>query len=53
LFRWNPSLEARGLDPFALDSAKLKQDVQEFLKRDQALSLMARRCVGPGLHPPR
>ena len=43
LYRWNPALEAQGMDPFSLDSAKLKADVHEFLRRDQALSLMARR----------
>ena len=43
LYRWNPALEARGMDPFSLDSAKLKSDVHEFVKRDQAMSLMARR----------
>jgi sulfite reductase (NADPH) hemoprotein beta-component len=53
LYRWNPSLqeEGGGSDPFSLDSAKLKSDVHEFLKRDQHLSLMARRSpvVNPSL----
>lgn len=43
LYRWNPDLESRGSDPFILDSAKLKSEVAEFLRRDQHLSLMARR----------
>lgn len=48
LYRWNPHVRT-GADPFVLDSAKLKSDLHEFLKRDQQLSLMALRA--PKLNP--
>lgn len=38
LYRWNPALEK---DEFALDSAKLKLEIQEFLKKEHNLSMLA------------
>mmetsp|Transcript_1383 Transcript_1383/g.1833 ORF Transcript_1383/g.1833 Transcript_1383/m.1833 type:complete len:1763 (-) Transcript_1383:39-5327(-) len=39
LYRWNPLLQD---EEFILDSAKLKAEIQEFLKREQQLSILAK-----------
>lgn len=38
LYRWNPSLEAVGKEPFSLDSERIKNELQEFLDRQSHLS---------------
>ncbi|KND02497.1 sulfite reductase (NADPH) hemoprotein, beta-component [Spizellomyces punctatus DAOM BR117] len=38
LYRWNPSLEEKGQDPFALDSEKVKKEIFEFLERENHLA---------------
>ena len=44
LYRWNPSKEDLGETSFSLDSERIKQDLEEFLKRDNHLTqLMNRR----------
>ena len=49
LYRWNPLNTEQS---FVLDSNKLKGEVEEFLKRDQQLSLMASKemKLAPELH---
>lgn len=42
LYRWNPSALEHEADPFSLDSAKLRADLEEFLSREQQLSLIAK-----------
>ncbi|KAK9761128.1 Sulfite reductase [NADPH] subunit beta [Basidiobolus ranarum] len=41
LYRWNPSLEAKGLESFILDSEKIKADLQKFLSRENQLNILA------------
>ncbi|KAI9827245.1 MAG: hypothetical protein M1832_005383 [Thelocarpon impressellum] len=43
LYRWNPRNEERGELNFALDSERIKNELQEFLKRDNHLSQLTRR----------
>ncbi|KAI8915424.1 sulfite reductase [Powellomyces hirtus] len=38
LYRWNPSLDAAGQEPFALDSEKVKREIVEFLDRENHLA---------------
>ena len=38
LYRWNPAKEREGKDPFALDSDSVKNDLQQFLDRQNHLS---------------
>ena len=38
LYRWNPAKEREGKDPFALDSESVKNDLQQFLDRQNHLS---------------
>eukprot|EP00732_Lithocolla_globosa_P000279 Lithocolla_globosa_v1_NODE_72_length_6942_cov_12.745027.p1 type:complete len:1457 gc:universal NODE_72_length_6942_cov_12.745027:1493-5863(+) len=43
LYRWNPSLEnEKGKEPFLLESDKIKADLQEFLERENQLSLIVK-----------
>ncbi|KAI0272690.1 sulfite reductase subunit beta [Gloeopeniophorella convolvens] len=45
LYRWDPSKEAAGAEPFALDSDAVKHDLQAFLDRQNHLSQLVR--AGP------
>ena len=38
LYRWNPAKEREGKDPFTLDSDSVKNDLQQFLDRQNHLS---------------
>jgi sulfite reductase (NADPH) hemoprotein beta-component len=38
LYRWNPSLDKAGSEPFSLDSDAIKADLEEFLRRNNHLS---------------
>ncbi|KAG2188337.1 hypothetical protein INT44_001090 [Umbelopsis vinacea] len=40
LYRWNPALESEGKDPFALDSERIKKDLEAFLDRENHLSVL-------------
>ncbi|KAG0309735.1 hypothetical protein BGZ98_008871 [Dissophora globulifera] len=40
LYRWNPKLEEKGEEPFHLDSERIKLDLQQFLERENHLSLI-------------
>ncbi|RUP45738.1 sulphite reductase hemo protein, beta subunit [Jimgerdemannia flammicorona] len=40
LYRWNPALEHAGREPFCLDSERIKRDLEEFLERENHLSLL-------------
>ncbi|EKM50421.1 uncharacterized protein PHACADRAFT_263704 [Phanerochaete carnosa HHB-10118-sp] len=42
LYRWNPSKEAQGKEPFTLDSDAVKNDLQQFLDRQNHLSQLVR-----------
>lgn len=42
LYRWNPSKEANGQEPFTLDSDAVKRDLQAFLDRQNHLSQLVR-----------
>ncbi|KIP08798.1 hypothetical protein PHLGIDRAFT_360549 [Phlebiopsis gigantea 11061_1 CR5-6] len=42
LYRWDPSREARGAEPFTLDSDAVKNDLQQFLDRQNHLSQLVR-----------
>jgi sulfite reductase (NADPH) hemoprotein beta-component len=42
LYRWDPSKEAVGKEPFSLDSDKVKNDLQAFLDRQNHLSQLVR-----------
>ena len=41
LYRWNPSAGVSGLPVFQLDSVRIRQQLQDFLDRDNHLSLLA------------
>ena len=43
LYRWNPHNEENGEPNFALDSERIKQELQDFLKRDNQLSQLVKR----------
>ncbi|KAG0348310.1 hypothetical protein BG004_005445 [Podila humilis] len=43
LYRWNPSLEDKGEEPFRLDSERIKLDLQQFLERENHLSLIIKQ----------
>lgn len=47
LYRWDPSQEKT---PFVLDSQKLREDVQAFVKRDTDLSLVYERELADGIN---
>ncbi|KAF9927213.1 hypothetical protein FBU30_003429 [Linnemannia zychae] len=40
LYRWNPSLDEKGEEPFRLDSERIKLDLQQFLERENHLSMI-------------
>ncbi|CAM0135295.1 Sulfite reductase [NADPH] subunit beta [Umbelopsis sp. WA50703] len=40
LYRWNPSRENEGKDPFVLDSERIKKDLENFLNRENHLSVL-------------
>lgn len=42
LYRWDPTKEARGEEPFTLDSDAVKNDLQQFLDRKNHLSQLVR-----------
>jgi sulfite reductase (NADPH) hemoprotein beta-component len=42
LYRWDPSKEREGKEPFTLDSDAVKNDLQQFLDRQNHLSLLVR-----------
>ncbi|CAL1714966.1 unnamed protein product [Somion occarium] len=42
LYRWNPSKEQEGKEPFILDSDAIKNDLQRFLDRQSHLSQLVR-----------
>ena len=43
LYRWNPSNEDNGEANFSLDSERIKQELEEFLKRDNHLTQLMNR----------
>ena len=43
LYRWDPKAEEKGEECFKLDSERIKQELQEFLKRDNHMSQLTRR----------
>lgn len=43
LYRWDPTAEDRGEESFKLDSERIKQELQEFLRRDNHLTQLSRR----------
>ena len=43
LYRWNPDNENKGEANFSLDSERIKQDLEEFLKRDNHLTQLMNR----------
>lgn len=42
LYRWDPSKEAKGEEPFSLDSDAIKNDLKQFLDRQNHLSQLVR-----------
>ncbi|CAG8568595.1 3571_t:CDS:2 [Dentiscutata heterogama] len=42
LYRWNPALEKEGKEPFTLDSEKIKQELKDFLDRENILTQLTR-----------
>lgn len=42
LYRWNPAKEREGKEPFVLDSEAVKNDLQQFLDRQNHLSQLTR-----------
>lgn len=49
LYRWDPSLEVAGKEPFSLDSEHIKNELQEFLDRQSHLSQLTN--AAPTLAP--
>lgn len=43
LYRWNPNKEEKGEANFSLDSERIKQELEEFLKRDNHLTQLMNR----------
>lgn len=43
LYRWNPNNEEKGEPNFVLDSERIKQELEEFLKRDNHLTQLMNR----------
>lgn len=43
LYRWNPSNEVKGEPTFSLDSGRIKQELEDFLRRDNQLTLLMNR----------
>ncbi|ORZ24160.1 Thiamin diphosphate-binding protein [Absidia repens] len=38
LYRWNPTLDLQGKEPFTLDSQRIKKDLEKFLERENHFS---------------
>eukprot|EP00004_Rigifila_ramosa_P025459 TRINITY_DN7613_c0_g1_i1.p1 TRINITY_DN7613_c0_g1~~TRINITY_DN7613_c0_g1_i1.p1 ORF type:complete len:1350 (+),score=345.73 TRINITY_DN7613_c0_g1_i1:22-4050(+) len=49
LYRFDPSLEKQGKNPFSIESERIKSDLQEFLDRENQLTLLASET--PQLEP--
>jgi len=43
LYRWNPKAEEKGEETFQLDSERVKNELKEFLRRDNHISQLMRR----------
>ena len=43
LYRWNPNDEEKGESSFSLDSERIKQELEEFLRRDNHLTQLMNR----------
>ncbi|KAH9810495.1 sulfite reductase [NADPH] subunit beta-like [Teratosphaeria destructans] len=43
LYRWDPKAEEKGEESFKLDSERIKQELQEFLRRDNHMTQLMRR----------
>ncbi|EME78303.1 uncharacterized protein MYCFIDRAFT_72062 [Pseudocercospora fijiensis CIRAD86] len=43
LYRWDPKAEDRGEETFKLDSERIKEELKEFLRRDNYLTQLMRR----------
>ena len=43
LYRWNPNKEEKGETNFSLDSERIKQELEEFLRRDNHLTQLMNR----------
>ncbi|OQO09509.1 hypothetical protein B0A48_04911 [Cryoendolithus antarcticus] len=43
LYRWNPKAEESGEESFQLDSERIKQELQDFLRRDNHMTQLMRR----------
>lgn len=43
LYRWDPNAEEKGEECFKLDSERIKQELQEFLKRDNHMTQLMKR----------
>ena len=43
LYRWDPSKEQKGKPSFALDSERIKKELEEFLRRDNQLTQLMNR----------
>ncbi|KAL1587910.1 hypothetical protein WHR41_03133 [Cladosporium halotolerans] len=43
LYRWNPKAEEKGEESFQLDSERIKQELQDFLRRDNKLTQLMQR----------
>ncbi|QIW99129.1 hypothetical protein AMS68_004647 [Peltaster fructicola] len=49
LYRWDPKAEEKGEETFKLDSERIKEELKQFLRRDNYLSQMMKRH--PEFHP--
>ena len=43
LYRWDPSKETKGEPTFSLDSERIKQELEDFLRRDNQLTQLVKR----------
>lgn len=43
LYRYDPSLEAKGQEPFQLESSRIRQDLQKFLDRENKLTMLSKK----------
>jgi len=43
LYRWNPRAEEKGEDNFQLDSERIKEELKEFLRRDNHMTQLMRK----------
>lgn len=46
LYRWNPNKEDAGEPNFSLDSERIKQELEEFLRRDNHLTQLIKKHAG-------